>query len=195
MKKALTVLTGIIIALALFAGGVYASQWLNFTGDEQLEQSENNVDEIMEILRNVHDGKMSAEQAVGELQQRVDELEDMNPSGLAKQNKELKQQNEQLKNEKASLVTQLEQKQREIQEKIDEGNRKVAEKQKELDQVAQERDGHKQRADELQRQINENADYVAHLEAELTRANEAVNEHSNKTQKAVEEARTYGGNE
>ena len=77
------------------------------------------------------------------------------------------------------------------QEKIEEGNRKVAEKQAELDGVAQERDSHKQRAHELQQQINESSNYVKHLEKELQRANEAVAAHEQTTTQAVEEARTY----
>ena len=184
MKKLLLTLTGIIAAAFIFAGGVFASQWLSFTGDNTIQQSQNDVDEIMEILRNVNDDKLTAEQALAELQK-------LDPHGL-------KQKNEQLNNEVANLRDQLEQKQveieqkiAEIQEKIDEGNRKVAEKQAELDRVAQERDSNKQRADQLQQQIDENSNYVAHLEQELQRANEKAQSVNSKTTEAVEEARTY----
>ena len=57
--------------------------------------------------------------------------------------------------------------------------------------MAQERDSNKQRADQLQQQIDENGNYVAHLEQELQRANEKVQSVSNKTTEAVEEARSY----
>lgn len=191
IKLPVAIIGGLLLLSLVFGAGVYASQWLNFTGDEQIEQSENDVDEIMQILRDVNTDKLTAEQALAELQE-------LNPSGLAKQNQELREQIEQLENTNDQLATQLEQKQAEIeqkiaeiQEKIDEGNRKVAEKQAELDIVAQERDTNKQRADQLQQQIDENSNYVAHLEQELQRANEKVQSVSNKTTKAVEEARTY----
>ena len=184
IKLPVAIIGSLLLLSLVFGAGVYASQWLSFTGDNQIEQSENDVDEIMEILRNVNDDKLTAEQALAELQK-------LDPHGL-------KQKNEQLNNEVANLRDQLEQKQveieqkiAEIQEKIDEGNRKVAEKQAELDRVAQERDSNKQRADQLQQQIDENSNYVAHLEQELQRANEKAQSVSNKTTEAVEEARTY----
>ena len=184
IKLPVAVIGCLLLLSLVFGAGVYASQWLSFTGDNQVEQSKNDVNEIMEILRNVNDDKLTAEQALAELQK-------LDPHGL-------KQKNEQLNNEVANLRDQLEQKQveieqkiAEIQEKIDEGNRKVAEKQAELDRVAQERDSNKQRADQLQQQIDENSNYVAHLEQELQRANEKVQSVSNKTTEAVEEARSY----
>ena len=143
MKKLLITLTGIMTALIIFSTGAFAAvTWMNYTGTEQVEQSNNDIDEIMDILRNVHEGKLSAEEAVTQLQARVDELEGMNPSGLAKQNKELREQ-----------VANLE-------EQLGAGN-----------------------------------EYVEHLEAELNKANAQAEEHMSKTQSAVEEARTYGGNE
>ena len=184
IKLPVAVIGCLLLLSLVFGAGVYASQWLSFTGDNQVEQSKNDVNEIMEILRNVNDDKLTAEQALAELQK-------LDPHGL-------KQKNEQLNNEVANLRDQLEQKQveieqkiAEIQEKIDEGNRKVAEKQAELDRVAQERDSNKQRADQLQQQIDENSNYVSHLEQELQRANEKVQSVNSKTTEAVEEARTY----
>src|SRR5699024_2308357 len=184
MKKLLLTLTGIIAAAFIFAGGVFASQWLSFTGDNTIQQSQNDVDEIMQILRDVNQDKLSAEDALAKLQE-------LNPEQLV-------EEIEQLKTELANKRQELENKQKEladkdsqIQEKIEEGNRKVAEKQAELDRVAQERDTNKQRVDELQQQINENDQYVKHLEQELTRANEQAQVIGNKTTEAVEEARTY----
>ena len=184
IKLPVAVIGCLLLLSLVFGAGVYASQWLSFTGDNQVEQSKNDVNEIMEILRNVNDDKLTAEQALAELQK-------LDPHGL-------KQKNEQLNNEVANLRDQLEQKQveieqkiAEIQEKIDEGNRKVAEKQAELDRVAQERDSNKQRADQLQQQIDENSNYVAHLEQELQRANEKAQSVNSKTTEAVEEARSY----
>ena len=164
MKKKFKILGGalsvIILLTLVFGAGVYASQWLSFTGDNQIEQSENDVDEIMQILRDVNADKLTAEQALAELQK-------LDPHGL-------KQKNEQLNNEVANLRDQLKQKQveieqkiAEIQEKIDEGNRKVAEKQAELDRVAQERDANKQRADELQQEHSQAVERIEYLEYEL----------------------------
>lgn len=200
-----SVLAGLLVVSLVFGAGVYASQWLNFTGDKQIKQSESDVDEIMQILRDVNSDKMTAEQALKELQ-------DLNPAGLARQNTELREKVEQLKTDNGILTTEvanqkqqvinkqnevnnkqaeIEQKQQEIQEKIEEGNRKVAEKQAEFDGVAQQRDEHKRVAEELQQQINQNSEYVEHLERELQRANETVAEYGQTTQEAVEEARTY----
>ena len=69
MKNLFKMTLGVIAGLLLFATGAYASNqgWLNFTGDNQIEQSNSNVNEIMEILRNVHKGKLDAEQALAEL--------------------------------------------------------------------------------------------------------------------------------
>ena len=70
IKNLFKVSIGVIAGLLLFATGAYAANqgWLNFTGDEQVQQSESNVNEIMEILRNVHKGKLDAEQALAELE-------------------------------------------------------------------------------------------------------------------------------
>ncbi|MDN6193657.1 MAG: hypothetical protein L0I88_01310 [Alkalibacterium sp.] len=111
MKKLTLTIASLIAAALIFTGGVYASQWLNFTGDEQIEQSDSNVEEIMQILRNVNEGKITAEEANAQLEDRIAELEDMNPSGLAKQNKELREQVKQLEaqvGESSEYVTHLE---------------------------------------------------------------------------------------
>src|SRR5699024_12609784 len=115
MKKKFKILGGalsvIILLTLVFGAGVYASQWLSFTGDNKVEQSKNDVNEIMEILRNVNDDKLTAEQALAELQK-------LDPHGL-------KQKNEQLNNEVANLRDQLEQKQGEIEQKIRSEERRV----------------------------------------------------------------------
>ena len=131
MKKLLIGFASVITAIVIFTSGVYASQWLNFTGDDEIEQADSDIDEIMEILRNVHAGKQSAEEALAE-------LESLNPKGLVEKIKRLEE-------EKAGL----------------------------------------------QAQIDSDGEYVDHLEKELTRANESVSGHGDKTNAAVEEARTY----
>ena len=54
MKKLLLGFTSVIVAVILFAGGIYASQWLSFTGGDSIEQANNDVEEIMEILRDTY---------------------------------------------------------------------------------------------------------------------------------------------
>lgn len=95
MKKLLKISIIAIAGLLLFATGAFAANqgWLNFTGDEQVQQSNSNVNEIMEILRNVHKGKLDAEQALAE-------LEVLNPKGLVKKIKALEE-------EKANLQAKI----------------------------------------------------------------------------------------
>src|SRR5699024_7340558 len=62
-------LSVIILLTLVFGAGVYASQWLSFTGDNTIQQSQNDVDEIMQILRDVNQDKLSAEDALAKLQE------------------------------------------------------------------------------------------------------------------------------
>lgn len=165
MKKILLTITGFIAALLLFTGGAYAANqgWLNFTGDDEIEQSQNNVDEIMKILRNVNDGKITAEDAVVKLEARVQELEDMNPSGLAKQNKELR---EKVDNLESTIA---------LRDHTIEGlEADVADLEHQLANAPEDQ-----------------TEYVKHLEEQLQIANEAVESLNIKTGGALEEARTY----
>ena len=167
MKRILIGITTFIGALLIFTGGVYASQWLNFTGDEQITQSDDHVDEIMKILRNVNDGKITAEDAVVKLETRVQELEDMNPSGLAKQNKELR---EKVDNLESTIA---------LRDHTIEGlEADVADLEHQLANAPEDQ-----------------TEYVKHLEEQLQIANEAVEQHNATTSEAVEEARNYGGDE
>ena len=201
MKKLLLSIGAIAITLTLLAGGIFAYQYLTFTGTEQAEQTNNNSSEMLQIIKDLSADKITAEEAAALLlaqqeataeemaaaQARVKELEDMNPSGLAKLNKELRDENEQLKNTNAQLATDLNAKQKEINEKN-----------QAYDNLQQERDGLRTEIDNLNAQLNEasngtqsDKDEIARLEAELIKANEtmaAVNAQSNAD---VEEARTY----
>ena len=194
MKKLLLSLGAIAITLTLLAGGIFAYQYLTFTGTEQAEQTNNNSSEMLQIIKDLSADKITAEEAAAQLlaqqeataaelaaaQARVKELEDMNPSGLVKQIKELKNTN-------AQLTTDLNAKQNEINEKNTF-----------IDQLQTERDGLQTQIDNLNAQLNEannskqsDKDEIARLEAELIKANEtmaAVNAQSNAD---VEEARTY----
>lgn len=194
MKKLLLSLGAIAITLTLLAGGIFAYQYLTFTGTEQAEQTNNNSSEMLQIIKDLSADKITAEEAAAQLleqqeataeelaaaQARVKELEDMNAPGLVKQIKELKNTN-------AQLTTDLNAKQNEINEKNTF-----------IDQLRTERDGLQTEIDNLTAQLNEanngtqsDKDEIARLEAELIKANEtmaAVNAQSNAD---VEEARTY----
>ena len=194
MKKLLLSLGAIAITLTLLAGGIFAYQYLTFTGTEQAEQTNNNSSEMLQIIKDLSADKITAEEAVAQLlaqqeataeelataQARVKELEDMNAPGLVKQIKELKNTN-------AQLNTDINAKQTEINEKNTF-----------IDQLQTERDGLQTQIDNLTAQLNEanngkqsDKDEIARLEAELIKANEtmaAVNAQSNAD---VEEARTY----
>lgn len=107
----------------MFGLGAYANEtWKTFDGD--VAKSESHVEEIMSILRQVNDDKLTAEEALAE-------LEALNPAGLAKINKELREK------------------------------------------------------------VKAQEEYLAHLEAELDKANNAVNEMNSSTEDAVNEARGY----
>jgi len=56
---------------------VYANEqgWLNFTGDDEIKQPQTNVNEIMDILRQVNEGKITAEEGVAQLTSEVNSLE------------------------------------------------------------------------------------------------------------------------
>lgn len=102
MKKVITALLAISLIVGAFATGVYASNngWLSFTGDTKIERSKTDVDEIMSILRQVNEDKLTAEEALAE-------FEALNPPGLVKQIKALKEEVAALESEKAALETEL----------------------------------------------------------------------------------------
>ena len=81
---------------------MYANEkgWLKFDSDETLTQVNNDIETIMNILRQVNEGKISAEQALAD-------LEELNPPGLVKQIKELKEEIEQHKQDNAVLTTDI----------------------------------------------------------------------------------------
>ena len=156
---------------------------------------------MLQIIKDLSADKITAEEAVEQLlaqqeataeelaaaQARVKELEDMNPSGLANLNKQLREENAQLKNTNAQLATDLNAKQNEINEKNTF-----------IDQLQTERDGLQTQIDNLNAQLNEanngtqsDKDEIARLEAELIKANETMATVNAQSNADVEEARTY----
>ena len=149
MKKLLIAFSSAVVLVLVFMGGIYAANqdWLSFTGDKEITQADKNVDEIMKILRQVNTDKMTAEEA-------LKELEDLNPSGLAKRNKELKDEVKKLEGD----IDQLE--------------------------------GDLEKANGT---IGLRDNYIDHLEAQLTTANEKVESHAGKVSKALEDAKELVG--
>jgi len=177
LKKLLIFTSSIIAAALIFTAGAFANEWLGFTGDDQVEQSGNDVDEIMDILRQVDEGKITAEEGLAAAEERIKELEDMNPSGLAKKNKELREQVSQLE----GTIT--------LRDNTIEGL------ESDLATANENYNGAVDRISELEGQLQNtpSQEYVEHLESELLRANEVVESHGNQTQEAVQEAREIGG--
>ena len=84
MKKTLLSVSIIVLFITGFGAGVYAAEkgWLNFEGEQQAEDTKGNIESIMDIMDNLNDGKINAEEAQKELekeikkkQDRIDELE------------------------------------------------------------------------------------------------------------------------
>ena len=57
LKKLLVTLSSIVVAVALFTVVAYGSSWMNFNGEDQIDQSSSDVAEILDILKQVHDEK------------------------------------------------------------------------------------------------------------------------------------------
>ena len=170
MKKIVLSLV-VVVGLLLSAGvGYAAGQWLSFTGDEQVQQSDSDVDEIMNILREVHAGKVSAEEALAE-------LEALNPKGLVKKIKALEEENSKLVRENTDLAK----KNTDLRASNSNYVNTIAGLESRIAQLEE----------DLANAPEDQSEYVAHLEAELQRANEAVEKLSGKTKSAVEEARSY----
>lgn len=165
MKKIKVSVLVVAVASLFFIGGAFAASqgWLSFTGDNAVENSKSDVDEIMSILEEVHAGKVSAEEALAE-------LEALNPKGLVKKIKALEEENGKLVKENTDLRASNSN----LTNTITELENRIA-----------------QLEEALANAPEDQSEYVAHLEAELQRANETVEELSSKTKSAVEKARTY----
>lgn len=109
MKKRLAT-TLIIFTAVLFAGvGAYAhATWLSF--DSDVAVSENNVDEIMHILRQVNTDKLTAEEA-------LEELQAIDHEGLKRRIKDLERELENKVTELANKQGEVDQKNVEINDK------------------------------------------------------------------------------
>lgn len=193
MKKLLLTLAGITAAVLIFTGGIYASQWLSFTGGQQTQQTKENTNEMLDIIKEIAAGRDVAESDLKQVQDQA--------NTLVNENEQLKNTNGQLTTELANVNGQLKNKQTEIDNKQAEINQKqqeINEKNQAYDALQQERDGLRSQIDNLNAQLetalndsNASKEYIAHLEAELQKANAAVADVNEQSNAAVEEARTY----
>lgn len=73
MKKLIVTLAIALAVLVAFTGGVFASSnWVVFEGEEDVEQTSNDIDEIMTILEQLNADKISAEEALAQLEEEYD---------------------------------------------------------------------------------------------------------------------------
>lgn len=73
MKKTTLTITIVLTILLTFGTGVYAAKWLNFEGDNQVTETSAHIDEILDILERVNADKITAEEALEELENSNDE--------------------------------------------------------------------------------------------------------------------------
>lgn len=213
-KRILTGIAGLLVLSAVFAGGMMANSWMNYNSTS-LETADSDLDRIMELFDELNNDKITAEQALAE-------LESLNPKGLVEKIKQLKKdlsskdqiianhvsELEQLKQTNAQLATDLAQakqaktdaenalagKQEELNNKqaeIEAKQAEINEKNQAYDQLQQQRDAIAAERDNYKAQVDENNNYVQHLEAELEKANNAAASHSQKTSEALEQAESY----
>ena len=213
-KRILTGIAGLLVLSVVFAGGMMANSWMNYNSTS-LETADSDLDRIMELFDELHNEKITVEQALAE-------LEELNPKGLVDKIKSLEKslgekdqiianhvsELEQLKQTNAQLSTDLAQakqaktdaenalagKQEELNNKqaeIEAKQAEINEKNQAYDQLQQQRDAIAAERDNYKAQVDENNNYVKHLEAELEKANNASASHSQKTSEALEQAESY----
>lgn len=182
----------IVLAILLFSGGVFAQRegWLNFTGKESIEQSEKDVEEIMQILRATNQGKLTAEEAYEDLIKAIDEAIDDEDygNGVPK----LKERIEALNNKIAQLTTDLNAQKKLYDDEVKAHELTKSERDTLSDNLITMTSDRDRLVNELTAMTDERDtanEYVLHLEAELRTANEKVKSHSEKVTDAVEEAR------
>lgn len=73
MKKLITITAVTLGVLLAFGTGVYAANnWMNFEGEENVNQTSSDIDEIMDILEQLNKDKISAEEALEQLEDEYD---------------------------------------------------------------------------------------------------------------------------
>lgn len=167
-KIAVIISTALLMVVGTFSMGVYAVQngWLEFTGGDQVRETEDDIEEIMEILDEVYTDKLTAQEA-------LEKLEELDPRGLKEENINLR---DKLKTIQEDIVDR--------NNRINQLERDIVAKDEEI-QIAE---------TELQAEKNsnyKNEEYIDHLEEELKEANEKVTELREETQNALEKARGY----
>lgn len=151
MKKLIGSITIALGLLLAFSGGVYAaSNWINFEGEQSIETTKSNIDELLTLIDGLESDLADSQGSNNELESYYEQVI-----------KELQEQfQEQLEN-----VT----------------NSKDKEIQSLLEQI--------QSLENEIANLDDNSDYVEHLESELQKANELVEQLEKYSGEAVEQAK------
>ena len=147
MKKLLIAFSSAVVLVLVFMGGIYAANqdWLSFTGDEEITQADNNVDEIMKILRKTFGDKEIAESELAKIEAELEGIINDGPPGLVNQIKKLKEDIEGLKTELATATTNLATKKTKLSEAngtIESKNNQIAHLEKELKRANEKVESH-----------------------------------------------------
>lgn len=213
-KRILTGIAGLLVLSVVFAGGMMANSWMNYNSTS-LETADSDLDRIMELFKEVNDEKISIEEAYAELEDMnpkglVEKIKTLEKSVAEKDQiianhvseaEQLQQANAELTTElaaanqaKTEAENALAGKQEELNNKqaeIEAKQAEINEKNQAYDQLLQQRDAIAAERDNYKAQVDENNNYVQHLEAELEKANNAAASHSQKTSEALEQAESY----
>lgn len=66
-------MTTVILTIGLFGTIAYANDWLNFDSEDKADQTEDNIEELMEIAIEFKEGKISADDAVANLSKSLND--------------------------------------------------------------------------------------------------------------------------
>lgn len=169
MKKITKVSIIALIIIIVFATGVFANEaWLRFTGREDAEQVENDIDGILDILKDVDNGRKTAEEALEDL------LENQGNN--------------------SAEVERLKQQVGDLTNKIKDKDNQLKDKDNTIESLNKEINNLKEQIAKLQEDLknnNSDKDYVKHLEDELKKANKRVEDLKKESGKGLEEAQKY----
>lgn len=71
MKKLLTITITTVLTALLLTGVAYANDWLSFDSESKADKTEENIEELLEIALNYKEGKISADDAVADLSDKL----------------------------------------------------------------------------------------------------------------------------
>lgn len=151
MKKLIGSMAIVLGLLLAFGGGVYAaSNWINFEGEQSIETTKSNIDELVSLI----DG---LESDLDDSQGSNNELESYYEQVIKELQEQFQEQLENVTNSKDKEIQSL------------------------LEQI--------QSLENEIANFDDNSDYVEHLESELQKANELVEQIEEYSGEAVEQAK------